>query len=594
MAMQSEVADLLQESKNVGSSRTAEVEAVFSLAEQEVQRILHLTKSSLLALCQEIESASTRKTMKAAVLRFRSIMRIFLELTPAEKYNDLMLKAIRTLGVSKLLENCLTNALTVSIGIDDYLITVIKNLGTLIRREQTRRELDISKVDELFSLHLPEPSPPADNPQALGAAGSSHDLAAGAKAEASRKRKLATSSPTELLTRIPKKSKSNIPALSAFGSDGQTTKKHVLKTRQILRAGLNDPRGLLNLVDSSTNALERTKKLELLKSAGLLQNNKRSPSFADKLNDAVVNLGLGLGGQSSQDTLLFGAKVLSSPGFLTKKNISDINNNVVVGNTAWRHQDAYARMMIAGCLNQAKLIVEKFDEILHGSEPEILVQKTHESIKGLLLSEECRGFLRDVNCTEESSVATCDKFIKRIVQAVHPIVPITMRNKVLDAGYLRTALHLLGATELLYTRYWNDVRIQANPAGVVGMAAAMHADIADSLTYDREQKSLSDFMQDVKAQYLTSFGLGTPFARDDGGRPRRRNRSRRGRSHFRGYRSYNQGVSRADTNQQTPYENTRLENGSPGQNQGQGRGVCYAYQAGTCRRGGSCKYSHPN
>ena len=45
----------------------------------------------------------------------------------------------------------------------------------------------------------------------------------------------------------------------------------------------------------STNALERTKKLELLKSAGLLQNNKRSPSFADKLNDAVVNLGLGLG-----------------------------------------------------------------------------------------------------------------------------------------------------------------------------------------------------------------------------------------------------------------------------------------------------------
>ena len=164
----------------------------------------------------------------------------------------------------------------------------------------------------------------------------------------------------------------------------------------------------------------------------------------------------------------------------------------------------------------------------------------------------------------------------------------------LDAGYLRTALHLLGASELLYTRYWNDVRIQANPAGVVGMAAAMHADIADSLTYDREQKSLSDFMQDVKAQYLTSFGLGTPFARDDGGRPRRRNRSRRGRSHFRGYRSYNQGVSRADTNQQTPYENTRLENGSPGQNQGQGRGVCYAYQAGTCRRGGSCKYSHPN
>ena len=142
------------------------------------------------------------------------------------------------------------------------------------------------------------------------------------------------------------------------------------------------------------------------------------------------------------------------------------------------------------------MIVEKFDEILHGSEPEILVQKTHESIKDLLLSEQCRVFLRDVNSTEESSVASCDKSIKRIVQAVHPIVPITMRNKVLDAGYLRTALHLLGATELLYIRYWNDVQIEANPAGVVGIAAGMNAAIANSLAYDREQKSLSDFMHD--------------------------------------------------------------------------------------------------
>ena len=47
MAMQSEVADLLQESEKVGSSRTSEVEAVFSLAEQEVRKILQLTKSSL-------------------------------------------------------------------------------------------------------------------------------------------------------------------------------------------------------------------------------------------------------------------------------------------------------------------------------------------------------------------------------------------------------------------------------------------------------------------------------------------------------------------------------------------------------------------
>ena len=147
MAMQSEVAELLQESENVASSSTAEVEAIFSLAEQEVRKILQLTESSLLALCQEIESASTRKTMRAAVLRFKSVLRIFLELTPVEKYNDLALTAICTLGVSKRLEDCLSESLTISMGIDNYLIAVIKDLGTLIRREQTRRELAVSRVD---------------------------------------------------------------------------------------------------------------------------------------------------------------------------------------------------------------------------------------------------------------------------------------------------------------------------------------------------------------------------------------------------------------------------------------------------------------
>ena len=62
--MQSEVKDLLQESENVGASSTTEVEAVFSLAEQEVRKILQLTNSSLPALFQEIESASTRDTIQ--------------------------------------------------------------------------------------------------------------------------------------------------------------------------------------------------------------------------------------------------------------------------------------------------------------------------------------------------------------------------------------------------------------------------------------------------------------------------------------------------------------------------------------------------
>ena len=110
--------------------------------------------------------------------------------------------------------------------------------------------------------------------------------------------------------------------------------KNVLQTRQRLRSGLNDPKGLLNLVGSSSNALESTKRLELLKSAGHLfcpQSNKFS--FVDKLNAAKLRLELGLGAQSHADTLLFGSKVLRSPGFLSPKHIRHGENNYVEGKT---------------------------------------------------------------------------------------------------------------------------------------------------------------------------------------------------------------------------------------------------------------------
>ena len=73
---------------------------------------------------------------------------------------------------------------------------------------------------------------------------------------------------------IPKKTRSTIPALALLSTfpeirDGSgLTKKRALLTQEKLRAGMHDPRGLLNLEGASTNALDRTKKLELLKSAG--------------------------------------------------------------------------------------------------------------------------------------------------------------------------------------------------------------------------------------------------------------------------------------------------------------------------------------
>ena len=81
----------------------------------------------------------------------------------------------------------------------------------------------------------------------------------------------------DVLQRIPKKKRSSIPALASLRetpASGEPEKKSVLLTRERLRQGLNDPKGLLDLIGPSTNALERTKRLELLKNSGLLKESK--------------------------------------------------------------------------------------------------------------------------------------------------------------------------------------------------------------------------------------------------------------------------------------------------------------------------------
>ena len=96
--------------------------------------------------------------------------------------------------------------------------------------------------------------------------------------------------------------------------------------------GLHNSKGLLDLVGSTTNALERTKRLELLKTSGMMNKNQGSwKSFSVKLNEATDRLELGLGGLSVHDALIFGAKVLSLPGYLTAKNISEVEKNIVEG-----------------------------------------------------------------------------------------------------------------------------------------------------------------------------------------------------------------------------------------------------------------------
>ena len=190
-----------------------------------------------------------------------------------------------------------------------------------------------------------------------------------------------------------------------------------------------------------------------------------------------------------------------------------------------------------------------------------------------------------------------------IAVAVEPIVPISMRNNSLEGGYLRTALYLLGAAEFLFTQYELDVRVEANPAVVVGMCSAMHAEIERSVLWQQELRDFRDFMKDMRSQYQTSLGLDTPFAKDSFPGTRRR-RGGRGRSYWRNRRFYTQGVNRMQEQQSLgtegfqgigqPADPSGAVMGQRGGYPHRGRGICYAYGSGNCHRGASCKFLHLN
>ena len=313
------------------------------------------------------------------------------------------------------------------------------------------------------------------------------------------------------------------------------------------------------------------------------------------------------GGQSISDSLLFGAKVLSTPGVLSNKNINDIENNFVEGKTTWTHQKTYVKMLTAGCLNQAKRIVEKYDEVLYGPAPELLVNVTHTAIRKLLKSTECRSFLDDTEVSGPQVTDKGDLFIRKIIEAVSPYFPITLGNRSLDGGYLRTALSLLEATEILLTQFEEDIRRHANPAGAVGMAQALHNEVERAILYgDQELKPLREFARELKTQYQTSLGLGKPFPRDTVPGTRRRNRNFRHSSRFRYGRD--SGTQAFPGNQlgstvrgfvpggrggdydwrfQQPAGSSQAQAGSA-----RGRGSCFNYQAGNCLRGRACRFTH--
>ena len=561
----------------------------------EATTLMKATNASVLELCLEVERAPSQAALRGAFRRFNRIVRMFTEAAPDDVHCQLVKEAFSSLTLSPRFSALLLSVDSVQQAVTEYKTAVLQELVVSLRRAELQESLDDEKDEELFSQFFPVPEP-AVTKSPVG-----QPSLPVAKEDPASPRKRGVSQITKVAP-IPKRSK--IPALASLSmlssiADAEgAQKKRVLVTREKLRAGLHDPKGLLNLVGPSTNALERTKKLELLKSSGLLFSS-RVKSFSDKLTAAILSLELGLAGHAVEDTLLFGAKVLSIPGSLKPAQVVDIENNITDGSTTWSHQNSYAKMMIAGSLNQAKRIIEKYDESLYGPAPELLVEKTHDDIRSLLASEEARQFVDECREADPVELLKYDDFIKKVVEAVAPIVPIALRNKSLDGGYLRTALHFLGAAELLFAQYEEDIRSQANPAGVVGMCTAMHAEFKKATLYNEELKCLPEFMKNMKAQYQTSLGLGKPFDKDSNNRSRRRPRNNRAYGGSRGRGYARRGASRRNQGTQystEPQPGANTVGGTMGNELRrpgtQGRGSCYHFQSGNCRRGSSCRYLH--
>ena len=142
------------------------------------------------------------------------------------------------------------------------------------------------------------------------------------------------------------------------------------------------------------------------------------------------------------------------------------------------------------------------------------------------------------------------------------------------------------------------IREKANPAGVVGMAVAMHAEFKRSVLYCEELKTVQEFGRDIQPQYQTSMGLGSSFGKDSMTRERSRSRRFRGRGGYNTSRPF-RGWSGGLAAQQPFTVGTRGPTGI-GTGRGQSdllsmrqRGICYDHQAGTCLRGGACRYRHP-
>ena len=310
-----------------------DISQIIKLAIDEVEKLTSISGLTLKAVCSEVEEVSSKETLGAAFRKLNGFTRIFVEICPSGEHDVRIREALLSMHVSDRLAAVVRSTTSVKGALIEYKKSVIEDLAVAMRLKDSRVRLEDERDAELLAM-LPLPvSPLSEGDVGLDTS----EVKVVPLEDVLRSPRKRLSSELVSPVKIPKKQRrpTLVSVQQVVDEDGVggSSQKRALMTRERLRAGAHDPKGLLDLVSTSTSALEHTKRLELLKQSGFILSSKNFASNAEKLNAATTRLELGLGGQSVPDTLLFGTKVLSTAGVLSKKNIEDIENNNVYGNT---------------------------------------------------------------------------------------------------------------------------------------------------------------------------------------------------------------------------------------------------------------------
>ena len=148
-----------------------------------------------------------------------------------------------------------------------------QDLVVSLRRAEMQKNLDDTNNEELFTQFFPISKP--DVPEVEVA----HPSISVPEASVANSHKRSVSlvanwSPILKKSKIP--DLASLSQLSTIAAAEGLQKKRILVTREKLGAGLHYPKALLILVGPSTNALERTKKMEFVKSSCMLFDSQKN------------------------------------------------------------------------------------------------------------------------------------------------------------------------------------------------------------------------------------------------------------------------------------------------------------------------------